>query len=217
MDSEYYTADVINFLTKKGTTFSIAADKDAAVMAAIKGLVFWGLFKTEDGIETDREIAETVHTMNETEKAFRVIVLRWRKPQAELFEPEPYCYHAITSSLECTAEEVVGEYNGRGQMENVIKELKGGIGMESLPCGDFGANAFWFALGVLTYNTFVLQKELLLPEEYKAKTIGTLRWSLIGIAGKVVRHGRRLWLLLATTLEKLNIYRQMRKRCMVFG
>ena len=69
----------------------------------------------------------------------------------------------------------------------------------------------------MTYNTFVLQKELLLPEEYRAKTIGTLRWSLIGIAGKVVRHGRKLWLLLATTLEKLGIYQQMRKRCMVFG
>ena len=217
LDSEFYVADVINFLTKEGTTFAIAADKDAAVMAAIKGLVYWRPFKTEDGIDTGREIAETVHTMNGTEKAFRLIVLRWRNPQAELFEPEPYCYHAIASSLECTAEEVVWEYNGRGQMENVIKELKCGMGMESLPCGDFGANAFWFALGVLTYNTFVLQKELLLPEQYKAKTIGTLRWSLIGIAGKVVRHGRRLWLLLATTWEKLSIYQQMRKRCMVFG
>ena len=217
LDSEFYVADVINFLTKEGTTFAIAADKDAAVMAAIKGLVYWRPFKTEDGIDTGREIAETVHTMNGTEKAFRLIVLRWRNPQAELFEPEPYCYHAIASSLECTAEEVVWEYNGRGQMENVIKELKGGFGMESLPSGDFGANAFWFALGVLTYNTFVLQKELLLPEGYKAKTIGTLRWSLIGIAGKVVRHGRRLWLLLATTWEKLSIYQQMRKRCMVYG
>lgn len=217
LDSEFYTSDVINSLTRRGTTFSIAADKDAAVMAAIKGLVNWRPFKREDGLMTDREIAETVHTMNETEKAFRLIVLRWRKPQGELFDPEPYCYHAIASSLECSAEEIVWEYNGRGQMENVIKELKGGIGMESLPCGDFGANAFWFAIGVLTYNTFILQKELLLSEEYKAKTIGTLRWSLIGIAGKVVRHGRRLWLLLAATLEKLCIYRQMRKRCMAFG
>lgn len=217
LDSEFYTADVINFLMKEKTTFAIAADKDAAVMAAIKRLVYWRPFKTEDGIETDREIAETVHTMNGTEKAFRLIVLRWRKPQAELFDPEPYCYHAIASSMECTAEEVIWEYNGRGQMENVIKELKGGIGMESLPSGDFGANAFWFALGVLTYNTFILQKELLLPEDYRTKTINTLRWSLIGIAGKVVRHGRRLWLLLATTLEKLSIYQQMRKRCMVFG
>src|SRR4030067_1274802 len=109
-------------------------------MAAIKGLASWRPLKTEEGIATDREIAETVHTMNGTERAFRLIVLRWRKPQAELFEPEPYCYHAIASSLECTAEEVVWEYNGRGQEGKGIKERKGGMGMGSLPCGDFGAN-----------------------------------------------------------------------------
>lgn len=216
LDSEFYTADVINLLMKKGTTFAIAADKDTSVMEAIRRLAYWRPLKTEDGIMTDREIADTVHTMNGTEKAFRLVVLRWCK-EATLFEPESYCYHAIATSLESFAEEVVWEYNGRGQMENVIKELKGGIGMESLPSGDFGANAFWFALGVLTYNTFILQKELLLPEEYKTKTIATLRWSVVGIAGKVVRHGRRLWLLLATTSEKLGMYHHMRKQCMVFG
>lgn len=217
LDSEYYTAEVINFIDgKMGTTFAIAADKDASVKEAIKRIESWKPFKDKEGKLTNREIAETVHTMNKTKKAFRLVVLRWLR-EATLFEPEQYCYHAIATSMNSSAEEVVWEYNGRGQAENIIKELKGGMGMESLPCGDFGANAFWFALGVLTYNTFILQKELLLSYEYRAKTIGTLRWSLVGIAGKVVRHGRRLWLLLSTTFEKLNIYKQMRKRCMVYG
>lgn len=217
LDSEFYTADVMNFLTKQGTTFAIAADKDVAVREAIKGLCSWRPFKTAEGIATDREIAETVHTMNRTEEAFRLVVLRWRNEQPGLFNPSEYCYHAIATSLKCSAEEVVWEYNGRGQMENYIKELKGGFNMESLPSGDFGANAMWFALGVLTYNMFVLQKKHLLPEEFRTKTIGTLRWSLIGIAGKVVRHGRRLWLLLATTWDKLSLYHRMRKGCMTFG
>lgn len=101
-------------------------------------------------------------------------------------------------------------------MENIIKELKAGIGMESLPSGDFGANSFWFALGVLVYNTFMSQKFLVLSEDYRTRTIHTLRWSLIEIAGKVIRHGKRLWLLLATTLEKYWIYESMRKQCMTF-
>lgn len=215
LDSEFYSADVINFLMQNKTTFTIAVDKDRAVKEVIEGLSEWRAFRTEQGDETDREIAETVHTMNKTKKAFRLIVLRWLK-EATLFEPEQYCYHAIATDLESSAEEAVWEYNNRGQMENIIKELKIGVGMESLPSGDFGANSFWFSIGALVYNTFILQKELLLPEEYRTKTIQTLRWSLIGIAGKAVRHGRRLLLLLATTWDKYHIYFQMRKRCMTF-
>lgn len=216
LDSEFYSAEVINLLMKKGTTFTIAVDKDHAVKEAIKGLQSWKPFKTEKGETTDREIAETVHTMNDTEKAFRLVVLRWKNMQGDLFNCEGYNYHAIATDLEFTAEEVVWEYNDRGQMENIIKELKLGIGMENLPSGDFGANSLWFSIGVLVYNTFILQKELLLPDQFRTKTIQTLRWALIGIAGKVVRHGRRLLLLLATTWDKYNIYFQMRKRCMTF-
>jgi len=49
-------------------------------------------------------------------------------------------------------------------MENYIKELKSGFGMEQMPSGDFKANAWWFALGVIVYNTSILQKLSLLPE-----------------------------------------------------
>ncbi len=123
LDSEFYNADVINFLMKKGTTFTIAVDKDHAVKEAIKGLENWKPFKTKEGDNTDREIAETVHTMNETEKAFRLIVLRWKNMQGNLFNHEEYNYHAIATDLECSALEAVWQYNDRGQIENIIKEL----------------------------------------------------------------------------------------------
>ncbi len=113
LDSEFYTAEVINLLMKKGTTFTIAVDKDQAVKELIKGLSEWRTFRTEEGHETDRQIAECIHTMNKTEGSFRLVVLRWIK-EATLFEPEGYCYHAIATSLECSTEEVVWEYNRRG-------------------------------------------------------------------------------------------------------
>jgi hypothetical protein len=216
LDSEFYTAEVINTLRRQGTTFTIAAGQDIAVKEAIREMGEWKSFRLEDGTETDREVAEAVHIMQKTEEAFRLIVLRWKNKQRDLFSSDEYRYHVIATDLECSAEEVIWEYHDRGQMENIIKELKIGIGMESLPSGDFGANSFWFSIGVMVYNTFVLQKMLLLPEEYKKKTIQTLRWSLIDIAGKVVKHGRRLWLLLATTVDKYRIYVEMRKRCMTF-
>ncbi|GAB6182325.1 hypothetical protein JCM13991_00660 [Thermodesulfovibrio hydrogeniphilus] len=101
-------------------------------------------------------------------------------------------------------------------MENIIKELKNGIGMESLPSGEFGGNAMWFCLGVLAYNVFVLKRELILPQEYKNKTISTIRWFFIEIAGKMVKHGRRLWLHVSTTVEKFNLLLHIRKKIMAF-
>jgi hypothetical protein len=216
LDSEFYTADVINLLRRHSTTFTIAADQDVAVKELIRELKGWRSFRLEDGTETDGEIAETVHIMQKTGEPFRLIVLRWKSRQRDLFNIEEYRYHVIATDLECSVEEVVWEYHDRGQMENIIKELKIGIGMESLPSGDFGANSFWFSIGVQVYNTVIMQKILLLPEDYKARTIQTLRWSIIEIAGKIVTHGRKLWLLLATTVDKYRIYVEMRKRCMAF-
>jgi len=46
---------------------------------------------------------------------------------------------------------------------------------------------------------------------------GTLRWRLVDVAGKVVRHGRQLILKLAVPLEKLVVYLRIRQACLEFG
>jgi hypothetical protein len=51
----------------------------------------WQPYRTPAGIATDREIAATVHSMNGTEQAFRLIVLRWANPQPNLFAADRYC------------------------------------------------------------------------------------------------------------------------------
>lgn len=40
-------------------------------------------------------------------------------------------------------------HNHRGQAENFNKELKNGFGMERMPCGQTGANAVFFGIGVI--------------------------------------------------------------------
>jgi hypothetical protein len=78
----------------------------------------WQPYRTREGQETDREIAETVHTMNGTEDAFRLIVLRWPNPQRNLFEADGYCYHAVATKRTESATEVIWKHNGRGASEN---------------------------------------------------------------------------------------------------
>ena len=101
LDSEYYRADVMEYLRIKGKTFTIAVDKDIAVKEAIKGIKFWKPLRGRDGVMTDREIGETVHTMNKLNFSFRLIVTRWREKQGDLFS-DGYHYHCIATDLECS-------------------------------------------------------------------------------------------------------------------
>ena len=97
------------------------------------------------------------------------------------------------------------------------KELKIGIGLEDVPTGDYFANSLFFAIGVLVYNTTIIMKEHLLPKEFRNKTIETIRWSIINIAGRLINHGRRLILLLASTADKLILYERIRDNCFIFA
>lgn len=228
LDSEFYNAEVINFLqSKDNVTFTIVADKDAAVKEAIKAIPEgqWRPYHDIQGIKTDREIAVTVHAMDETE-AFTLVVLRWKKDQLNLFEPDGYFYHAIATNMEADGEAVIKihkesvpdacraiwQYNERAQMENYIKELKIGVGMEQMPCGEFEANAMYFSIGVLTYNLIIAQKHFVIQEGMQNCTIATLRWKLVQVAAWIANHGNRIRLKIATTLEKFNHYIRMIKR-----
>jgi len=104
----------------------------------------------------------------------------------------------------------------RSRAENLIKELKIGLGMEQMTSGDFRANALWFAIGVLAYNLTQATKLLFLGGEWVKKTVATLRWQLIETAGRLVRHGRCWVLRIAAPLEKLRLYLQVRSRCRDF-
>jgi hypothetical protein len=214
-DSAAYQAEVINHYSQAGRTFTITADQDAAVKREIQHLPesAWVPYRTQDGIATDRQIAETVHTMNGTEQAFRLIVLRWPNPQPDLFEARAWCYHVVATNREEAAPEVIWKHNGRGQSENWQKELKLGMGMEQMPCGQFEANAMYFALGVLAYNLAQLLKKRVLPASYGSATVATLRWKVYRLAGKLVRHARGLILQIKANTEKWLLLQSARLQC----
>jgi len=216
-DSAAYQAEVIEECEKRGLGYTITADQDAGVKEVIKTVEDWKPLLTEAGKATDREVGTAIHAMRKGEAVFRLVVERWHDPQLQLFEPDGYCHYAIaTNRDDLSAEEVVWFHNKRGQAENFIKELKIGFGMEQMTSGDLGANALWFALGVLAYNLTQAQKLLFLEEGWRSKTVATLRWQLIETAGRLVRHGRRLILRLATSLEKYRLFLEVRRLCAAF-
>jgi hypothetical protein len=214
-DSAAYQAAVINHYSQPGRSFSITADLDVAVKREIRNLpeAAWQPYRTPEGIATDREIAATVHSLNGTEQAFRLIVLRWPNPQPNLFAADRYCYHAVATNREAAASVVIWKHNQRGNSENWHKELKVGLGMEQMPCGQFEANALYFAIGVLAYNLVQLLKRQVLPASYRTVTVVTLRWKVYRLAGKLVRHARGWRLQIKADLEKWRLLQSARVCC----
>ena len=206
-DSAAYQAGVINHCFEHDMLFTITADQDKGVKESIKSIKKWLPY------EKDRETGETIHTMNNTKRAFRLIVQRWPKLQGQLFDPEPYCYHVIATNREERATEIVRLHNHRGQAENFIKEIKDGFGLNWMPCGESYANAVFFRIGVIAYNLFIAMKLLALPPWYRSFTIQTVRWRLYQVAGAVVRHAHQLLLKLRTSRDKIMLFSKFRLRC----
>lgn len=161
----------------------------------------------------DGEVAETVHRMNKTKKAFRLIVMR-RAQTPDLFEDgSPWRYQAIASNrVNEDAAATVEWYGKRGEAsENRIKDLKIGFCMDYMPCGTFEANAVFFAIGALTYNLYLGFRCDALGGGWERAQVQTVRWRLFQTAGKVVRHGRQLFLKISA--EALEIFAEIRERC----
>ena len=141
-------------------------------------------------------IAETIHSMEKTDTAFRLIVIK-RPYQDTLFleEDEHVKYTVIATNKRESPEEVVAWYNQRGECsENRIKELKIGFGMERMPCGQCEANAMFFRIGTLAYNLFRLFTLTTLCPSWHRHQVQTLRCRLYQTAGKIVFHGGQVFL-----------------------
>jgi len=210
-DSASYQAEVFNWCEDEDTkvSFAIGADLDEAVKSVVAAIPEedWRPF-------LDGQIAETVHSMGKTVKAFRLIVLR-RPSQGELFGPDDpgLRYKVIASNREESAEATVAWYNRRGETsENRIKELKIGFGMERMPCGTLAANAAFFRIGVIAYNVFVLFKTDVLPSDWRRHQVQTVRWRLFQTAGKIVDHARGLVLKVRRSVHAL--FEEIRARTM---
>jgi len=217
-DSAAYNNKVISYCQKTRKRFVIAATKDAAVVKTIEAVPDkdWRELPGDLGVGL---YAETVHAFNnEKIGAFRLIVIR-RPYQRSIFDDngseiiEEYerCF-AYATNLEHGPLDIIRTYNERGQAENLIKELKIGYGMEYTPCGDFGANAVWFGLGVIAYNLGQAMKLLALGGEWIRRQVVTLRWKIYNTAGKLISHAGRLILKVACDVEKLALFERVRRK-----
>ena len=103
----------------------------------------------------------------------------------------------IVTNLETPSRAVVRFYNKRGTAEQWIKEGKQAVKMTRLSCHRFRSNQVRLGVSVLAYNLGNLWRRLALPKRIENWSLTSLQQRLVKTGGRLVKHARYYWLLLA--------------------
>jgi hypothetical protein len=103
----------------------------------------------------------------------------------------------IVTNLTVASRAVVRFYNKRGTAEQWIKEGKQAVKLTRLSCHRFSANEVRLWLSVIAYNLGNLWRRLTLPQGINTWSLTSLQQRLVKTGGRLLKHARYYWLLLA--------------------
>ena len=151
-------------------------------------------------------------------KSFRYQAESWSKPrrivakvehhQGELFPRVGF----IVTSMSLPSRSVVRFYNKRGTAEQWIKEGKQAVKMTRLSCHKFRSNEVRLWLTIIAYNLGNLWRRLGLPNRIKSWSLTSLQHRLMKPGGRLVKHARYYWLLLAEGYLNRRLFGDMLRR-----
>ena len=142
------------------------------------------------------DVAETTCTPFQSEPdaaPVRLIVRRVKPtPGSQLALFATYCYHGFITDRDGEMLELEADHRRHAEIENAIRDLKHGVGLNHLPSGRFAANAAWLAVQVMAHNIARWTARIGLGEG--VVTTKTLRRRFFSLAGRITRSARRLTL-----------------------
>ena len=118
----------------------------------------------------------------------------------------------IVTNLNKRCKNVVKFYNGRGTVEQWIKEGKNTVKWTKLSCRTFKDNQTRLQLFALAYNLANFLRRLALPPGVKHWSLTTLREKLVKIGAKVVRHAKYVTFQLAEVAIPRKLFRAILRR-----
>ena len=118
----------------------------------------------------------------------------------------------IVTNFRTSSRAVVRFYNKRGMAEQWIKEGKQAVAMTRLSCHRFRANEVRLWLSVIAYNLGNLWRRLALPAQVANWSLTSLQQRLVKTGGRLIKHARYYWLLLAESHLTRRLFGGMLRR-----
>lgn len=126
---------------------------------------------------------------------------------------ERYKIFGIVTNRSLPGNELIQWHRGRcGDSEKVHSIEKNELAGGQFPSHLFGANAAWWHIMILAFNLNQMMKHLVLPDEFKPKGLKALRFHIIGVAGRLIKHARKWVIRLSGGSKTLSLFSQIRTK-----
>ena len=155
-DSGFYTHAVVAVCRKLDVCFSITIRQRQSLRNLIEAIPEDDWTPIPYWMEGAAAVAETTYVPFRSEPGaapVRLIVRRVKPaPGSQLALFATYDYHGFITGRDGEMLELEADHRRHAEIENAIRDLKYGVGLNHLPSGRFAANAAWLAVQVMAHN-----------------------------------------------------------------
>ncbi len=207
-DAAFAKPEIYDALEERGVAYAIRIPANESLEWEVAEILF-------------RPPGRPSHKPRVRYKSFAYQAGSWTKPRrivakvehhpGELFPRVGF----IVTSLGLPNRAVVRFYNRRGTAEQWIKEGKQAAHWTRLSCHRFRANEARLQLSLLAYNLGNLGnlwRRLVLPKRIGAWSLTSLQHRLVKTGGRLIKHARHYWLMLAEGHLHRRLFGQMLRR-----
>jgi hypothetical protein len=193
-DSGFYGHAVVAACRAKDVRFSITTRSNPGIRRAIEAIGDDAWTPIPYWHEGGADVAETTYTPfadHADAMPVRLIVRRVRPiPGSRLALFTDYAYHPFITDRDGDMLELETDHRRHAEIENAIRDLKYGLGLDHLPSGRFAANGAWLAVQTMAHNVARWTGRIGLGAGIV--TTKTLRRRFLAIPGRLTRSARRV-------------------------
>jgi hypothetical protein len=161
-------------------------------------------------LATRQELVERLLPGMEDQQELPFPVLKMKQKRYKVF--------GIVANLSWTGNKIIRWHDGRsGKSEEAHAILKNDLAGGKFPSGKFGANAAWWWYAVLAFNIQAIMKCVALDELWRNKRLKAIRFHLLHLPARVLRHANRLIIRIAAHKNTYKLLIMARSRIMALA